>query len=126
MKWLTALETDGELITLCRLMNIFRRKGISIAALTVNAAPRGFTVLALIETTAPQIEHLRSFLRRTAGVSEVACYRHEAGNAVAFHGRGVEPASLREALPAAHATLTGESRYLPEIWEAIEANPAPE
>lgn len=124
MKWLAALATDGESITLCRLMNVFRRKGISIAALTMNAAPGGFTVLALIDTTAPEIEHLRSFLRRTAGVSQVACYRHQAGNAVAFGGEGVEPASLRETLPPAHATLGGESRYLPELWEAIEANPA--
>jgi hypothetical protein len=124
VKWLTALETDGESITLCRLMNVFRRKGISIAALTMNAAPRGSTVLALIDATAPQIEHLRSFLRGTAGISQVACYRHEAGDAVAFSGEGVESASLRDGLPPAPATLAEESRYLPELWEAMEANPA--
>ena len=49
MKWLIALETDNDPIAACRLMNIFRRKGLKIATLTLAAQPAGFSMMVLVE-----------------------------------------------------------------------------
>ncbi|HUI41415.1 MAG TPA: hypothetical protein VL523_05555 [Terriglobia bacterium] len=129
MKWLTALETDNEPITLCRLMNAFRRKGVKIVNLTMSAAPQGFTLLALVETGPGEIEHLRNFLRRTEGVARVACYRHERGEEAPFAFDPAEPAHLTgflETLPGASVTFTGEGRYLVEYPPVFSGAPGAE
>jgi hypothetical protein len=82
MQWLMALETNSDPISTCRLMNIFRRKGVSIVTLTLAARPAGFSLMALVETPEADVEHLFNFLRRTEGVHHVTYYRHEpSGNA---------------------------------------------
>ena len=125
MRWLTALETDNESITLCRLMNIFRRKGINIASLTMHAKPEGFTLLALVEAGPAEIEHLGNFLRRTEGVTKVACYRREGGSSIPFPFGEAEIPSLTRFLEtsrvASAAFAEGGSHAL-EFPETIRAD----
>lgn len=78
MQWLLKLETEKDPIIICRLMNIFRRKGVSILRLELEAIGSTFAVTALVDTRESDVPHLFNFLRRTEGVQEVTCYRHEA------------------------------------------------
>ena len=75
MQWVLKLETEKELITTCRLMNIFRRKGVTILKLELEAAASSFAVTALVETRESDVPHLFNFLRRTEGVYRVTCDR---------------------------------------------------
>ncbi|HLW79686.1 MAG TPA: hypothetical protein VKU44_08820 [Terriglobia bacterium] len=80
MQWVLKLATEKDPINICRLMNIFRRKGVSILKLHLEAAGSAFVVTALVDTRESDVPHLFNFLRRTEGVQEVTCYR-EAGSA---------------------------------------------
>ena len=77
MQWTLALEIDQDPITACRLMNIFRRKGVKLSALAMAAGASGFSLTAVVETPAGDVEHLFHFLRRTEGVHHATCYQHE-------------------------------------------------
>ncbi len=77
MQWLLALETENDPIPACRLLNIFRRKGVRIDTLTLAARPAAYSLVALVETPETEINHIFNFLRRTEGVLQVSCYRHE-------------------------------------------------
>src|SRR5436190_6517706 len=77
MQWLLELETERDPISTCRLMNIFRRKGVNIVALSLEAGPAEFSMKALVETAESEVAHIFNFLRRTEGVRHVTCYRHE-------------------------------------------------
>jgi len=77
MQWTLALEIDHDPITACRLMNIFRRKGVKLAAMAMAAGPSGFSLTAVVETPEGDVEHLFHFLRRTEGVHHATCYQHE-------------------------------------------------
>ncbi|PYV03807.1 MAG: hypothetical protein DMG26_08755, partial [Acidobacteria bacterium] len=77
MQWLLQLETEKDPISICRLMNIFRRKSVSIVALSLEAGPAEFSMKALVETAESEVAHIFNFLRRTEGVRHVTCYRHE-------------------------------------------------
>jgi len=74
MQWLLALEIDNDPISLCRLMNNFRRKGIRVVALSLAAAGAGFSLTAVVETPEAGVDHLFHFLRRSEGVDHVSCY----------------------------------------------------
>ena len=76
MQWLVTLETEHDMIAACRLMNIFRRKGMKIVTFALATRPAGFSIMAVVETLESQVEHLFNFLRRTEGVQHVSCYRH--------------------------------------------------
>ncbi len=77
MQWTLALEIDQDPITACRLMNIFRRKGVKLSALAMAAGASGFSLTAVVETPEGDVEHLFHFLRRTEGVHHATCYQHE-------------------------------------------------
>ena len=77
MQWFLELETEKDPISICRLMNIFRRKGVNIVALSLEAGPAEFSMKALVETAEFEVAHIFNFLRRTEGVRHVTCYRHE-------------------------------------------------
>ena len=63
MQWLVALDTNIDPITSCRLMNIFRRKGVSIVTLAMAARPEGFSIIAVVETPESLVDHIFNFLR---------------------------------------------------------------
>jgi len=77
MQWMISLETENDPIPACRLLNVFRRKGVKIGTLNLAASASGFSVMAVVETPESEIEHVFNFLRRTEGVQHVTCYRHE-------------------------------------------------
>src|SRR5436309_6592375 len=88
MQWLLELETEKDPISICRLMNIFRRKGVSIVALSLEAGAAEFSMKALVETAESEVTHIFNFLRRTEGVRHVTCYRHESAANVSVTAKG--------------------------------------
>ena len=62
MQWLLELETERDPISTCRLMNIFRRKGVNIVTLSLKAGPAEFSMKALVETAESEVAHLFNFL----------------------------------------------------------------
>jgi acetolactate synthase regulatory subunit len=120
MKWLIALETDSDPIAACRLMNIFRRKGVKIATLTMTAQPAGYSMMVLVETPETDAEHIFNFLRSTAGVHHVDTYRHEPSAKASFlFMDGAEDASsvtrIIETLPGAKLLFASHGKFLVEV-----------
>ncbi|HTV56872.1 MAG TPA: hypothetical protein VMI06_18410 [Terriglobia bacterium] len=72
MQRLLTIDTEGELIVICRLVNIFRRKGVKLTKLAMSSTPEGFRVAVRFEAAENEIGHLFNFVRRTEGVSHVA------------------------------------------------------
>jgi hypothetical protein len=72
MQRLFTIDTEGDLIVICRLINIFRRKGVKLTKLVMSSAPEGFRLAVLFEAAEAESEHLFNFLRRTEGVSHLA------------------------------------------------------
>ncbi|MBZ5516567.1 MAG: hypothetical protein LAN62_17300 [Acidobacteriia bacterium] len=120
MQWLLALETNGDPITSCRLMNIFRRKGVSIVTLAMAARTEGFSVVALVETPEHEVDHIFNFLRRVEGVENVTYYRHEPeGDAsFVFIDADADSSSLARFLqtfPESKLIFGSHGKYLLEI-----------
>lgn len=120
MQWLMALETNEDPISTCRLMNIFRRKGVKIATLAMAARPAGFSIIALVETPETEVEHIFNFLRRTEGVHNITYYRHEpAGNAsFIFIDSDEDSTSVTrflETVPESKLVFASHGKYLLEI-----------
>jgi hypothetical protein len=88
MQWLLELETEKDPISTCRLMNIFRRKGVNIVTLSLEAGPAEFAMKALVETAESEVAHIFNFLRRTEGVRHVTCYRDEGPANASGAGKG--------------------------------------
>ncbi len=120
MQWLIALETNGDPITTCRLINIFRRKGVGILTLAMAARPQGFSIVTVAETPEPEVDHIYNFLRRVEGVLHVTYYRHEPQGEASFVFIDAEPGSqtlarvLRD-FPEAKMIFGSDGRYLLEI-----------
>ena len=45
MQWLLTLECDRDPIVLCRLMNIFRRKGLEIENMVLGARAESYSLI---------------------------------------------------------------------------------
>ena len=131
MQWLLALETDGDPISICRLMNVFRRKSVNLVTLSLAASATGFSVMALVETSETEVEHLFNFLRCSAGVEHVTCYlpvsaravgsddfRTETGESYVFidaGSRSLEPARVSDSFPGSKVIFAGQGKFLVEI-----------
>ncbi len=120
MPWLLALETDPDPIPACRLLNIFRRKGVKIVSLTLTATPAGFSVMAVVETPESEVDHLFHFLRRTEGIQHVTCYRHAPSGETAFLWVDAGPDSpalvkLLESYPGSRLVFAGQGKVLLEL-----------
>ena len=120
MKWLVSLETDNDPIAACRLMNIFRRKGLKIGTLTLAAQPAGFSLMALVDSAEADAEHIFNYLRSTAGVHHVEYYRHEpsADASFLFIDAAADASSasqILETFPGAKLLFAGHGKYLLEI-----------
>lgn len=120
MQWLLTLESDRDPIVLCRLMNIFRRKGLSIETMTLAAKPEAYSCMVVVDTPGTEIDHIFNFLRRTEGVSNVACYQREPSSTASyvFVESNESPERIRhmlEALPGSEIIFAGHGKYLFEI-----------
>lgn len=120
MQWLVVLETDHDFISVCRLANIFRRKGLKIVTLTMASRPEGFHLLALVESAEGEVEHIFNFLRRTEGVRQVTYYRHEASDeeSYVFVDEDTDKSSVArilQAFPEAKLIFADRGRYLLKV-----------
>ncbi len=77
MQWLMFLEMDPDPIALCRLMDVFRRKGPRVASMTATSGSVKTSFVALVECDEPLMEHMFHFLRRSAGIQKVSYYRNQ-------------------------------------------------
>lgn len=129
MKWLISLEIDSDPIAACRLMNIFRRKGLKISTLTMAAHPTGFSMMVLVDAPEASAEHIFNFLRSTAGVHHVDYYRQEpSANASFLFIDGAEDSSsaarILETLPGSKLLFAGHGKFLLEVpAAAAQAHP---
>jgi hypothetical protein len=120
MQWLMALETNSDPITGCRLMNIFRRKGIGIVTLAMATRPEGFSLVAVAETPESEVEHIFNFLRRVEGVQNVTYYRHEPLGDASFVFIDADADSLSiarflQTFPESKLIFASHGKYLLEI-----------
>ena len=120
MQWLLTLETNNDMISICRLMNIFRRKSLKITTLTMTARPAGFSLMGVVDSAEGDVDYLFNFLRRTEGVQHVTCYRHEAFPNASFifidseeDNSGVT--RVLEAFPESKLIFASHGKYLLEI-----------
>jgi hypothetical protein len=120
MKWLFTIDTENDVIVLCRLMNIFRRKGIRLLTLAMSSAPEGYRLIVVAEAPEADVEHHFNFLRRTEGVQHVAYYRHESSHSASFVFVDGEPGSRdadrwQELFPGAKTIFASHGKALFEI-----------
>lgn len=129
MQWLMALETNSDPISTCRLMNIFRRKGVGVVTLTLAARPEGFSLMALVDTPEADVDHLFNFLRRVEGVDHVTCYRHEPTGNASFVFIDEDPAATNvtrflETFPESKLIFASHGKYLLEVPAGRRPRPA--
>jgi len=120
MQWLLTLESDRDAIVLCRLMNVFRRKGLEIETMALNAKPESYSLMAVVDTPEADVDHIFHFLRRTDGVRGVTFYQHEPSQAATFIF--VESAEntdslrrIQEAFPECKVVFASHGKYLVEV-----------
>lgn len=131
MQWLITLETEQDMVVTCRLMNVFRRKGLKISTLTMASRPNGFSMMAVLDSPESDIDHLFNFLRRTEGVERVSYYQHQtsADASFVFIDADADTARVAEVLrtfPGSKLIFASHGKYLLEVpAESRRRNTAP-
>ena len=120
MQWLITLETEQDMIVTCRLMNVFRRKGVKISTLTLATRPRGASMMDMLESSAPDIDHLFNFLRGMEGVERVSYYQHQTASDASFIFIDADADSTRVAevlktFPGSKIVFASHGKYLLEV-----------
>lgn len=128
MKYLLTIETLDDVIVICRLLNMLRRKGARVLTLVMSLTPEGYCLMALAEIKESQAEHLFHFLRRAEGVRHVTYYRHETGAAAAYilvdgEGGSIDAARWAERLPGAKLIFSGHGKAFLEAPTGGIAHP---
>ena len=127
MQWLIKLETEQDLIVACRLMNVFRRKGMRITTLAMAARPNGFSVMAMLDSPEPDIDHLFNFLRQMEGVERVTAYQHQRSVDAAFvfiDADTVHGAEILKTFPGSQLVFASHGKYLLEVPAESRHQPA--
>ena len=124
MQWLLTLESDRDPIVLCGLMNIFRRKGLEIQTMALAAKPESYSLMAVVESPASDVDHVFNFLRRTDGVLGVTFYQHEPTQDASFIF--VESAEnsedlqrIQKAFPECKVIFASHGKYLVEVPSGV-------
>lgn len=125
MKWLISIETEDDIIIACRLMNIFRRKGVTLLTFSMTKARAGFCIMAVVECPESDWEHQYHFIRRTEGVRHVDAYRHQpAGPAQYMFIELAEAAShnghMVEAPPGTRTLFACQGKLLVEALPGVD------
>ena len=120
MQWLLTLESDRDPIVFCRLMNVFRRKGLEIETLALNAKPESYSLMAVVDSPQAGADHIFHFLRQTDGVRSVAYYQHEPSQDASFIF--IESAEnsenlvrIQAAFPECKVIFASHGKYLVEV-----------
>ncbi|MDE3181623.1 MAG: hypothetical protein KGM47_18410 [Acidobacteriota bacterium] len=119
MKYLLHIETRDDLIIVCRLLNILRRKGARVEALLMSLTPEGYSLMALAQFQNADAEHMFHFLRRAEGVLHVTYYHHDTEGAAAFvlvdeRAGGAEGPGHAPLAPGAKLVFSGHGK---SFWE---------
>ena len=120
MEWLISLETENDPIPACRLLNIFRRKGVKIGTFNLAASASGFSLMAVVDTPEGDVEHLFNFLRHTEGIRHVTYYRHLPSSEASFvfidsSADSSIIARFTQTFPESKIVFAGNGKYLFEI-----------
>ena len=120
MQWLITLETEHDMIVTCRLMNVFRRKGVKISTLALATRPHGFSMMAVLDSSASDIDHLFNFLRGMEGIERVSYYQHQTSADASFIFLDADPDSTRVAevlntFPGSKLVFASHGKYLLEV-----------
>jgi hypothetical protein len=120
MQWLISLETENDPIPACRLVNIFRRKGVKIGTFNLTAQASGFSLMAIVDTPEGEVEHIFNFLRRTEGMRHVTYYRHEpSAHANFVYIDSIADSSIvarfSQAFPESKIVFASNGKYLFEV-----------
>ena len=120
MQWLMTLEIEQDMIAVCRLINVFRRKGLRIVTLTMASRPAGFSVMSVLESPEGDVEHIFNFLRRTEGVQHVTYYRHEPSDDASFFFIDGDADNFRvtdvlKTFPGSRLVFASNGKYLLEV-----------
>jgi hypothetical protein len=129
MQWLITLETEQDLIVTCRLMNVFRRKGLKITTLAMASRPNGFSMMAMLDSPESDIDHLFNFLRRMEGVERVTYYQHQTSADASFvfvdaEADNVRVAEVLNTFPGSKLIFAGHGKYLLEVPAESRRRPA--
>jgi len=128
MQWMISLETENDPIPACRLLNVFRRKGVKVVTFTLAAGAAGFSLMAVVDTPESEIDHLFNFLRRTEGVRHVTYYRHvtTADASFIFIDASAADSSIvgrfTQTFPESKMVFASNGKYLFEISPAKGAS----
>lgn len=120
MQWLITLETEQDMIVTCRLMNVFRRKGMKITTLAMATRPHCFSMMAVLDSPESDIDHLYNFLRGMEGVERVSYYQHQTSTDASFVFIDADADSTRVAevlntFPGSKLVLASHGKYLLEV-----------
>ncbi len=120
MKWLFALETEDDLIVLCRLMNTFRRKGVKPQTLAIQSSAGGYDVVVMLEAREHESEHHFHFLRRTEGVRHVTVYRENPDQPASYvfveeQSSSSQPSDWAQLVPGSRTIFASLGKVLLEI-----------
>jgi acetolactate synthase regulatory subunit len=120
MQWLITLETENDLIVTCRLMNVFRRKGLKIVTLAMAARPHCFSMMAVLDSPEADIDHLFNFLRGMEGVEHVSYYQHQTSTDASFVFLDADADTSRVAevlktFPGSKLIFASHGKYLLEV-----------
>ena len=120
LQWLLSLEIGNDPIVACRLMNIFRRKGLKIGTLTLASQADRYSLMALVESPETEAEHIFNYLRCTADVHHVEYFRHHASADASFvfidgAADTSSAAQVLETFPGARLLFAGQGKYLLEV-----------
>ncbi len=129
MQWLITLETEQDLIVTCRLMNVFRRKGLKITTLAMAARPDGFSMMAVLNSPESDVDHLFNYLRRMEGVERVSYYQHQTSAAASFVFIDADADTSRVAevlktFPGSKLIFASHGKYLLEVPAESRRQPA--
>lgn len=124
MRYLLTIDVKDDLIVVCRLLNVLRRKGVRLETLTMALTGEGYGLTALLNTPDAELDHLYHFLRRTEGVEHVAYYRpsseggeessKEPASFVLVEGDADAQRRIQAELPGAQVVFAGHGRTLLE------------
>jgi hypothetical protein len=112
---------ESDPIALCRLTDIFRRKGIKLVTLAATSGPATLSLMTVVECPEDRMTHMFHFLRKTPEICRVAYYRHEESEAASFVFLSArDPStemteSLLPTFPGTRLIFANRGHYLLEI-----------